>query len=578
MDSRTAAHVLNQIGAMLELTGSPRFKARAFQRAARSVLALGEDDLTPLLKSGQLQKTPNVGPATLSVLKELIENGESRYLERLSENTPRGLLQMVRVPGLGLAKVKMIHNELGVEDLDQLAKAARDGRLAKLKGFGPKTAERILSGITFARDSGKRTLYHRGLGQALVLREGVARHPDVAEAIIAGAVRRHNETISDIDIVAICSADPVAVARSFADAPAVKEAIESGSKISIRYIDDIRMDLWCTLPQDAVVTLWKATGSAEHIVELTTYAENNGFTLDESGLRRGKRKPMKLESESDLFASLGLDDIEPELREGMGEIEAAATGSLPDLITSEDIRGALHCHSTYSDGGASIEDMALAAKDRGWKYIGITDHSQFAFYAGGMKRDKVERQHEEIDELNAAMKGFRVLKGIECDILPSGDLDYSDSTLDMFDYIVGSVHSQFRMEASVMTDRVLRAMDDPRLTILGHPTGRLLLSRDAYAVDVDAIIGKAAENGTVLELNCDPHRMDLDWRFCRRARDLGVRIEIGPDAHSEDELDNIESGVGMARKAWLTKKDVLNAQPLKGVLAAAKAKGKKARS
>ena len=574
MDSRTAAHILNQIGSYLELTGSPRYKARAFQRAARSVLALGADDLTPLLKSGELAKTRNVGPATLSVIKELIETGESSYLDRLTADTPRGLIQMARVPGLGLAKVRLIHSELGVENLEELEQAARDGRLAKLPRFGARTAERILAGITFARDSGRRSLYHRGLAQAVVLREGVARHPDISEAIIAGTVRRHHETIGDIAIVAVCTADPVEVARSFGNAPAVSEVIENDARISIRYIDDTRMDLWCTRPEHAAVTLWRATGSDEHILELTSHAEANGFKLEEAVFRQGKRA-ISLETEADLFNALGLDDIPPELREGAGEIEAAATGSLPDLLTSEDIKGALHCHSTYSDGSASIEDMANAAKDRGWKYIGITDHSQAAFYAGGMKRDSIRRQHDEIDELNTSMKGFRILKGIECDILTSGDLDYGDKTLDSFEYIVGSVHSQFKLEKKAMTDRVLKAMDDPRLTILGHPTGRLLLSRDAYAVDVDAIIDKAAETGTVLELNCDPHRMDLDWRYCRIAKERGVRIEIGPDAHSEIELDNIESGVGMARKAWLTRADVLNAQPVKEVLATARRKRNK---
>lgn len=574
MDSRTAAHILNQIGSLLELTGSPRFKARAFQRAARSVLALGADDLTPLLKSGELAKTPNVGPATLSVIRELIENGESSYLERLTGETPRGLVQMARVPGLGIAKVRLIHSELGVENLEQLEQAARDGRLAKLPRFGAKTAERVLAGISFTRDSGRKSLYHRALAQAFIMRQGVARHPDVSEAIIAGTVRRHHETIGDIDVVAVCTADPAEVAQSFSRAPAVKQVVENGDRISILYIDDTRLDLWCTRPENAAVTLWRATGSAEHIAELTTHAEAGGFKLEEKVLRKGNRT-IRLDSESDLFEILGLDDIPPELREGTGEIEAAAAGALPDLITSEDIRGALHCHSIYSDGGASIEEMARAAKERGWKYIGITDHSQAAFYAGGMKRDQVRRQHDEIDELNASMKGFRILKGIECDILASGDLDYGDETLDSFEYIVGSVHSQFKLEQKTMTARILKAMDDPRLTILGHPTGRLLLSRDAYAVDVEAVIDKASDTGTVLELNCDPHRMDLDWRYCRIAGEKGVRIEIGPDAHSEDELDNIETGVGMARKAWLTSADVLNAQPVKEVLATAKRKRKK---
>ena len=575
MDSRTAAHVLNQIGSLLELTGAPRFNARAYQKAGRAILALGADDLAPLIKSGELKKTPNVGPATIAVIEDLLENGESSLLARLSEETPRGLIQMARVPGLGIAKVRLIHSELGVETLEELEQAARDGRLAKIKGFGPKTAERVLAGIEFARDSGRRSLYHRGLMEATVLRDGVRKHPDVIDAFIAGTVRRHLEVIGDIDIVAVCKADPSAVVRSFADQAAVKEAIENGPRVSIRYVDDTRMDLWCTTREEAAVTLWRATGSANHLVELASYAGARGYTLEESRLIDPKGKPVRVGSEAAFFEALALDLIPPELREGTGEIEAAASESLPDLITSDDIKGALHCHSTWSDGGASIEEMAEAARARGWKYIGITDHSQAAFYAGGMKRDEILKQHEEIDELNAARKGFRILKGIECDILPSGQLDYGDDTLDLFDYVIGSVHSQFKMGEREMTARVLAAMDDPHLTILGHATGRLLLSRQPYEIDIDAVMEKAVESGTVLELNCDPHRMDLDWRYIRDAKEKGITIEIGPDAHSEIELDNVESGVGMARKAWLTKDDVLNARSAAQVLKVAANKRKR---
>jgi DNA polymerase (family 10) len=575
MDSRTAAHVLNQIGSLLELTGAPRFNARAYQKAGRAILALGADDLAPLLKSGELQKTPNVGPATVAVIRDLIENGESSLLERLNEETPRGLVQMARVPGLGIAKVRLIHSELGVETLEDLEKAARDGRLAKIKGFGPKTAERVLGGIQFARDSGRRSLYHRGLLEATVLREGVSRHPDVIEAFIAGTERRHLEVIGDIDIVAVCSADPAGVARSFADQPAVKDAIENGPRVSIRYVDDTRMDLWCATPAEAAVTLWRATGSESHIVGIESFASERGFTLKDASLVDPRGKKVRIGSEADFFNALALDLIPPELREGTGEIEAAASESLPELVTSDDIKGALHCHSTWSDGGATIAEMAGAAKARGWKYVGITDHSQAAFYAGGMKRDEILRQHEEIDELNSRMKGFRILKGIECDILPGGDLDYGDDTLDMFEYVVGSVHSQFKLGEREMTARILKAMDDPRLTILGHATGRLLLSRQPYELDIDAVLDKAVETGTVLELNCDPHRMDLDWRYVREAKEKGITIEIGPDAHSEIELDNVESGVGMARKAWLTRNDVLNTKSAAQVLKVAAAKRKR---
>ena len=574
MDSRTAAHILDQIGSLLQLTGAPRFNARAYQRAAGAVLALGADDLAPLLHSGELKETPGVGPATIGVIKDLVETGESSYLNRLTENVPRGLIEMARVPGLGIAKVSLLHKELGIETLAELEEAARDGRLAKVKGFGVKTAERVLNGIAFARDAGKKTRYHRAVAQALVLQDQVARHPDVVEAIIAGSVRRVAEIVSDIDIVAICSADPVEVARSFANAAAVKSSTEHGPSVSIEYIDGVRMNLLCATRDDAGIALWRSTGSEEHIAQVTSYAKKKNIDIDaaSAGRSRGSGAGLAVETEAAFYEALGLDEIAPEMREGMGEVDAAASHGLPNLIVSEDIKGALHCHTSWSDGGASIAEMALAAQALGWSYIGISDHSQFAFYAGGMKRDQVLRQHEEIDELNSRMKSFRILKGIECDILPNGNLDYEDDTLDLFDYIVGSVHSQFKMEKSVMTARVLTAMDDPRLTVLGHATGRLLLSRQGYQIDVDAVIEKAVETGTAIELNADPHRLDLDWRHCRQARDKGVLIAIGPDAHSEDSLENVEMGVALARKAWCEKKDVLNTRTWKQILAFARSK------
>ncbi len=572
MDSRTAAHVLDQIGALLQLTGAPRFNARAYQRAAGAILALGADDLAPLLHSGELKNTPGVGPATLGVIRDLVETGESSYLARLTENVPRGLVEMARIPGLGIAKVSLIHKELGVETLAELEEAAHDGRLAKVKGFGAKTTERVLNGIAFARDAGRKTRYHRAVAQALVLQDQVARHPDVVEAVITGSVRRIAEIVGDIDIVAICAADPVEVAKSFANGAAVKEAAENGAFVSIMYVDGVRMNLLCAPREDAAIALWRSTGSEEHVAQITSHALQKTIEIGATSLYSVRGGDVAIATEAAFYNKLGLDEIPPELREGMGEVEAAASHELPVLVTSEDIKGALHCHTTWSDGGASIAEMALAAQALGWSYIGISDHSQFAFYAGGMKRDKVLRQHEEIDELNSRMKTFRILKGCECDILPSGNLDYEDDTLDLFDYIVGSVHSQFKMEKPVMTARVLKAMDDPRMTILGHATGRLLLSRQGYQIDIDAVIDKAVETGIAIELNADPHRLDLDWRHCRDARDKGVLIAIGPDAHSEASLENVEMGVALTRKAWCGKKDILNTKTWRQVLAFARSK------
>ena len=572
MDSRTAAHILDQIGTLLQLTGAPRFNSRAYQRAAGAVLALGSDDLAPLFHSGALKKTPGLGPATISVIRDLIETGESSYLEKLTENVPRGLIEMTRVPGLGMAKVSVLHKELGIETLADLEEAARDGRLAKVKGFGAKTAERVLNGIAFARDSGKKTRYPRAVAQAMVLQDQVARHPDVVEAIIAGSVRRVAEIVGDIDIVAICDADPLDVAKSFAHGAAVKSAIENGPGVSIEYIDGVRMNLLCARPDDSGVALWRSTGSEEHVEQIEALATKKKITIESTTLRGARGGAIHVATEADFYRKLDLDEIAPELREGMGEVEAAASHSLPELIVGEDIKGALHCHTSWSDGGASIAEMALAAQALGWSYIGISDHSQFAFYAGGMKRDKVLRQHEEIDELNSRLTNFRILKGCECDILPNGHLDYEDDTLDLFEYIVGSVHSQFKMDEKTMTARILSAMDDPRMTILGHATGRLLLSRQGYTIDVNAVIEKAVETGTAIELNADPHRLDLDWRHCRTARDKGVLIAIGPDAHSEESLENVEMGVALARKAWCSRKDVLNTRTWRQILSFAASK------
>jgi len=558
MDSRTAAHVLTQIGALLELGGAPRFNARAYQRAARAVLALGADDLTSLYKSGELAKTKDVGPATLSVIRDLIETGESSYLDRLKEATPGGLFDLLRVPGLGGTKINTLHQELGVETLDDLEAVAVDGRLAKLPKFGPKTAQRILKGIEFARHATRRALYHRALYQADILRATAERHPDVIEAIVAGSVRRHNETVGDIDIVAVCSADPTSVAESFAQMPGISSATVKNDTATIRFVDDVSADIACVLPENAGFVLWRLTGSDLHVQEMHVWAATHEHTLSDTTLASARGKACPCATEKEFFGVLGLPEIPPELREGRGEIEAAAAGMLPKLVTWDDIKGVLHNHTTWSDGGATIEEMADAARQRGWSYLGVSDHSESAFYAGGMKRDKLARQHDEIDELNSKMKGFRILKGIEADILADGRIDYSDETLDSFDYVIASVHSRFSMDGAAMTERVLRAMDDPRLTILGHPTGRLLLTREPYAIDLEAVIEKAADTGAVIELNADPHRLDVDWRHCRMAKEMGVPIEIGPDAHSESGLHNVEIGVGMARKGWLEAKDVFN--------------------
>jgi DNA polymerase (family 10) len=560
MDSRTAAHVLTQIGALLNVKGEQKFKARAYAGAARSLIALDTDDLGPLLRSGELADTPGIGPATLAVVRELVETGESSYLTKLREGIPEGLLDLLRVPGLNATKVQLIHDTLGVETVEDLERVAQNGQLAELPKFGKKTAEKILRGIEILRRNSHLQRFPAAAVEAHLLLANVVKHPDVVNAEVAGSIRRHNEVVADIDIVAECSADPARVAASFARSPGVSESksLEDPGSVYIRFVDGTHLDMRCVTKADYPVALWRATGSTAHVEEMNVLAQNRGFEIAGNSLIEKSGNRVALKDEAAFFAALDLEVIPPEMREGMGEIEAAARRELPNLVTFDDLRGVLHCHSDYSDGAATIGEMANAAKERGWDYIGISDHSESAFYAGGVKRDKLLRQHEEINRLNAQMNGFRILKGIEADILADGRLDYDAAILDSFDYVIGSIHSRFSMDGDAMTKRVLAALDDPHLTILAHPTGRLLLSREPYAINIEAVLEKAAEVGVVVELNADPHRLDLDWRYCRQAKELGVTIEIGPDAHSTAGLDNVHFGIGMARKAWLEAREILN--------------------
>ncbi len=567
MDSRTAAHVLNRIADMLELNGDNRFKTRAYRTAASTILGLQCDDLAPQCRNGHLAQLQGIGPATLAVLRDLVETGESSLYMRLREETPEGLLEMMRIPGLGTTKIHAIHEGLDIDSLHELEEAARDGRLASLPRFGPRMAEKVLKGIAYLRETTAHILLPHALAESHRLLAMVLTHDDVVQAAVAGSVRRHCELARDIDIVAACRSAPARVATALAHAPAVREAVGvGGGSVSLRFVDGTRLDLHCVDPSHFGAALWRATGSAEHVRQLSEHAQELGFTIEGDQLFDPSGTPVPTPDEQTFYAALGLPHIAPELREGLGELEAATRRRLPSLIESGDIRGVLHCHSQYSDGKATIAEMATAARARGWSYLGITDHSQSAFYAGGLSRETIIAQHEEIDRLNMDVPGFRVLKGIEADILPCGRIDYDAEFLERFDFVIGSVHSRFGMDQAAMTNRVLRALDSPFVTILGHPTGRLLLTREPYAVDMDAVLEKAAESGVAVELNADPNRLDLNWRLCRVAKEKGVQIEIGPDAHSIAGLDNIDLGVGIARKGWLESADVLNTSSADSVL------------
>jgi DNA polymerase (family 10) len=571
VDPRTAAHALARIAAYLELHGENRFKAKAYDTAAKALRGFVSDDLAGPLESGELAAVRGLGPATLAVVRDLVEHGQSRYLEQLRQTTPEGLLEMLDVPGLTTAKIHAIHTGLGISTIDELEEAARDGRLAKLPRFGQKTADRILHGIALRRARGDLRLYFQARAEGERLKAMVVAHPDVVRATIGGPLRRHCETVGNLDVVAACRRAPAEVAASFTRIGGVKQAKGAGSSAEIQFIDGITLRLHCALERDFGFALFAATGVAEHVTAVVTRLLQRGYSLGASGLEKDG-VPVPTPDERAVYELAGLAYVDPAMRENRGEVEIAASGRLPTLVTDRDLRGVLHCHTVYSDGRATVAQMAEGAAARGWSYIGISDHSQAAFYAGGLSEAQLAAQLDEIDAYNAVSPGCRVLKGIEADILADGRLDYSPEILGRLDYVIGSIHARFSMDGPAMTQRVLRALDDPRLTILAHPTGRLLLSREPYALDVEAMLEKAADRGVAVEINADPHRLDLDWRYLQRARELGVTIVIGPDAHSVHQLDYVYGGVGMARKGWLEPKDILNTRDADAVLAFARAR------
>ncbi len=580
MDCRSAAYALTQIATLQELHDEDRFSVRAMQTAARVVGAFGDEPLTEALQALMLADS-GLTPAAIDVLRELADSNGSALLERLQEETPEGLMEMLRVPGLGPTRIRAIHEGLHIETLQELEQAARSGTLAALPKFGSKTADKILNGIADLRATGAYVLWQHGSAEAARIAGMIREIPAVLQVQIAGSIRRRMEVVRDVDIVAAVRGSPSVAAAGIAQWHGVREILGGGGRsLALRLHDGVRVDLHCVRPEQFALALWRATGSVAHVAQVTERAAQQGFVLSGDELRDRDGALVALPDEPALYRTLGMAYVEPEQREAMGEVEAAAANALPALIVEQDLVGALHCHSQYSDGGATIVDMAKAARARGLRYLGVSDHSQSNTYAGGLTREDILRQHDEIDALNAtyAAQGldFRLLKGIEADILPCGRVDYDAAFLDRFDFVIGSVHTRYGMNERQMTDRVLKALDDPHLTILGHPTGRLLLTREPYAIDVRAIIEKAAAVGVAMELNADPHRLDIDWRACRIAQELGAMVSIGPDAHSPQGFEHLELGVASARKGWLTPHHVLNTRSADEVLAFARARRDKA--
>ncbi|MBI3448369.1 MAG: DNA polymerase/3'-5' exonuclease PolX [Acidobacteria bacterium] len=574
MDRARVAGILDEIALLLELKGENPFKARAFSNAARTILSLNED-LAALVARGDLGKLRGIGQALEEKIGTLVTTGALPYHDELRREVPSGLLDVLGVPGLGPKKVRALHEQLGVDSLAALEYACRENRLASLTGFGERTQAKVLEGIEFLRRQQGRFLLSEATARAREILALVEALPGVSRAAIAGSVRRRCDVIANLDLVA-AAADASSVAAAFASAPGVEGVVEAGSdQASVRMGGGFAVRLRVVSDASFACALHYFTGSRAHNTALAARASSDRFrmTLTPSGLARsaasaGGAGSVRCDTEEDLFRALDLPFIPPEIREGAGEIEAAESGALPRLVERRDLRGIFHVHSTWSDGRGSLEEMIRAAAEAGYAYVGISDHSRTAAYARGLKEPDVARQREEIDALRPKFPSTRILHGIESDILPDGSLDYPDAVLGAFDFVIGSVHSGFAMPLADMTRRVVRAVENPFLTILGHPTGRLLLGRKAFAVDLDAVIAAAARSGAAIEINANPHRLDLEPARARQARDAGVPVAINPDAHDVSGIGDVEYGIDTARRGWLRAEDILNARPWEEIAAA----------
>ena len=570
MKKEQIVEVLETIATLLELQEENPFKIRAYTNAARSIETWG-GNLRELAEENRLEEIPGVGKAIAGKISDLVLTGSSKFYDDLRAQFPPDILELFSLPGLGAKKIKALYEKLKISSIADLAKACAAGRVAKLPGFGETTQKKLAETIANrVRHAGRFSL-GAVAPEAEKLQDDLRAHPDAARVSSAGSYRRRKEIVHDLDFIVATKA-PEAITECFVRHPLVESVIARGAtKTSVRLHSGMQADLRIVDSAEYPFALGYFTGSKEHNIVLRNRALQRGWTLNEYRLapaetEKKKKKPArkipKVRDEAELYRALDLDFIPPELRENCGEIEAAAEGRLPRLLEPEDLRGTFHCHTSASDGRNSLEEMATAAQDLRLQYLGIADHSRSSVQAGGLDRARLRAQVAAIRALNKTFDGFRLFAGVECDILRDGSLDFDDDTLGELDYVVASVHSAFQLPEAEMTERIIRAMSNPYVTMLGHPTGRLLLKREGYAVDIPAIIEAAAATGTWIEINAAPKRLDLDWRWWPRAKEKGVGCVINPDAHGVEKLQELWFGVGVARKGWLTRSDVINTLPL----------------
>jgi DNA polymerase (family 10) len=546
LDRFGVAAALQEIAQLMDLKGGQfRFKAKAYNAGARAIQ--GVADLDRLVKEDRLTTLPRIGDALASQIKQLYLTGESSVLNGLRQEFPKGVIELSSVPGLSVEKIKQL-DEAGISSIAQLKAAAENGRLEQLKGFGPKTAQRLLSQLSTPVQKSKRRLHlHHAWSTADQCVEYLKAIDDVVDVSVAGSLRRWEETIGVIDIVASAK-DPAAIVEKFQAFPLVLSSQLDGENACVAHFAD-GAQVWLTVvpPQEFGITLFVKTGSQAHIEKIKDYAEKKKVNF--------ARLPR---TEEQLYKRLGMAYIPPELREDAGEIEAALAKKLPeDLVTDADIKGMVHCHTTYSDGIHTLEAMVRGAEEMGMKYITITDHSPTAIYANGLKLDRLKRQWDEIDEVQEKVS-IKILRGTESDIVASGKLDYPDDVLEKMDVIVASIHARYKMDSEKMTERITTAMREPVFKIWGHGLGRLLQRRPPFECDVERILDVIAESRAAIEINGDPYRLDLEPRWLREARKRKIKFVVSTDAHSVKAMNNVKYGVAMARRGWITRKEVLN--------------------
>lgn len=552
------AQILQEIAVLLELKGENQFKVRAYINGSRIIEVL-DQDLRELVETGKITDVKGIGKALGDNITELVLTGNLSYYTELKNSIPSGLLDILRIPGLGPKKVYKLYQTLGITSIRELEYACKENRLLDLKGFGPKSQANILQGIEHIKKFQGQFVYAEVITEAQKIWDALKGYPEIKEINIAGSLRRSKEVVKDIDLV--CSAEnEEKIMEYFINLPQVIQVINKGNtKTSVLLESGINCDLRVVKPSLFPYALHHFTGSKEHNTAMRHRAKTLGIKINEYGLFKGEEEHLiKVNNEKEFFRVLGLSYIPPELRENMGEIEAAEKNTLPNLIKHQDIQGVFHIHTNYSDGINSLFQLVEEAQRAGYKYLGISDHSQSAIYANGLKLEQIKRQREEIQEFNEKHPDFYIFSGIEADIHSDGTIDYPDNVLELFDFVIASVHSNFSVTGEKATQRLIKAMENPYVTMLGHPTGRILLGREGYEPDMEEVIKAAKVNDVIIELNASPYRLDIDWRHLKVLKELKGMVSINPDAHRLEELYDTFYGVQMARKGWLEKENVFN--------------------